>query len=412
MKINEDEIKKDFPILSVKVNERPLVYLDNAATTQRPNSVIKAVEEYSKLYNGNPHRGAHYLSIEATRLYDESKEMVRSFINAGETDEIVYTKNATEAINLVAYSYGMNFISQGEEIVVAISEHHSNILPWQMIAKAKGAVLKYLYLDEDFNISKDEINEKITSNTKLVAVAHMSNVIGTINNIKHITEKAHKVGAVVLVDGSQSVPHIKVDVRDLDVDFYVFSGHKMLSSMGIGVLYGKEDLLKAMPPFLLGGDMIEYVEEQEATFAPIPFKFEAGTQNVDGAVSLLAAIDYLNKVGMDKIEKHEKEITSYTLEKLKKIDYITIYGSTEIENRGGIISFNIDNVHPHDASSILNEYGIAVRAGHHCAQPLMKYMKVNSCLRISFYIYTTKEDIDRFIETLDEVRRWLGYGKS
>lgn len=407
-----EKIKRDFPSLSLKVNNNPLVYLDNAATVQRPLSVIKAVENYSRFSNGNPHRGAHYLSIESTRLYENSKEKVRNFINAGKVEEIIYTKNATEAINLVAYSYGLNFISSGDEIVIAISEHHSNILPWQMVCKAKGATLKYLYLDENYRIPESEVNEKITSKTKLVAVAHMSNVLGTIHDVKSIVKAAHKVGAVTLIDGSQSAPHIKVDVKGLDADFYVFSGHKMLSSMGIGVLYGKEKLLNIMPPFLSGGDMIEYVEETTSTFAPIPFKFEAGTQNVDGAVSLASAIDYINEIGIENIEKHENEITNYALSKMKEIDYITIYGPEDLNSRGGLISFNINSVHPHDASSILNEYGVAVRAGHHCAQPLMKYINVNSCLRISFYLYTTKEDIDIFIESLDKVRRWLGYGES
>lgn len=403
-------IIKDFPSLNLKVNNHRLVYLDNGATTQRPIQVIEAIRNYGEGSHGNPHRGAHYLSTRATEEYDLAKEAVRAFINANSTDEIIFTKNATESLNLIAQSYGMENIHKDDEIVLLISEHHSNILPWQRLAKAKGAILKYMYLDENGRLSKDEIRDKITNKTKLVAMAHMSNVLGTIFPIKEIIDYAHGKGALVVIDGAQSTPHIKEDVRELNADFFVFSGHKMLGPMGIGVLYGKKEILDSMPPFLMGGDMIEYVYEQEATFAPLPFKFEAGTQNVEGAVGLRAAIEYINTIGMDNITAHEKTLTEYALEKMLSIPYINIQGPKTTEDKGGLISFTIDDVHPHDTASILDSYGIAIRAGHHCAQPLMRYLNIPASSRISFYIYNTKDDVDAFIDGIKNVRKWLGYG--
>lgn len=410
--INVKKIRKDFPILSIKVNGKDLVYLDNGATTQKPTPVIKAVQNYNENYNGNPHRGAHYLGVTSTEAYEGAREKVREFIGAKKCSEIIFTRNATESLNLVAYTYGMNFINKGDEIVIPISEHHSNILPWQMISKAKGAVLKYMYTDKNGRLTEEEYKRKITDKTKLVSIAQMSNVLGTKYPVKEIAKYAHEKGAVVIVDGAQSAPHMKVDVCNIDADFFVFSGHKMLSSMGIGVLYGKEELLLKMPPFLRGGDMIEYVTEQEATFAELPYKFEAGTQNVEGAVSIGAAIDYLNSIGLDKIEAYEKELTEYALEKISKIEYVTVYGAKDTEHRGAIISFNVKDVHPHDVSTILNSYGVAIRAGHHCAQPLMEYLGIQSSSRASFYFYNTYEEIDKFIEGLRQVRKWLGYGRS
>jgi cysteine desulfurase/selenocysteine lyase len=411
-KIDVNKIREDFPILSLDINGKSLVYLDNGATTHKPKSVIEALTYYNEKINGNPHRGAHYLSVAATEAYEGAREKVKNFIGARKACEIVFTKNTTESLNLIAYTYGMAFIEAGDEIVVTISEHHSNILPWQMVAKAKNAVLKYMYVDKEGRLTEDEYKSKITEKTKLVAIAQMSNVLGTIYPVKEVVEYAHSKGAVVVVDGAQSIPHMKVDVRDIDADFFVFSGHKMLAPMGIGVLYGKEELLLKMPPFLRGGDMIEYVTEQDATFAELPYKFEAGTQNVEGAVALCAAIDYLEAIGLDNIIEHEKELTVYALEKIKEISYVTVYGPLDVKDRGGIITFNIERVHPHDTASIVDSYGVAVRAGHHCAQPLMKYLGIQASSRASFYFYNTFEEVDKFIEAIRNVRKWLGYERS
>ena len=410
VKINPEEIKKDFSIFNQKVHCNRLVYLDNGATTQKPLQVIKAMDKYNNLSHGNPHRGAHKLSISATEAYDLAKEKVKKFINAKYIDEIIFTRNTTESLNLIAYSYGKEFINERDEIVLSISEHHSNILPWQRIAKEKKAILKYMYLNEESRLTLDEIKNKITTKTKIVSIAHMSNALGTIYPIEEIINYAHKMGAVVVVDGAQSTPHMKVDVQKIDADFFVFSAHKMLGPMGIGVLYGKKELLEKMPPFMMGGDMIEYVYEQEATFAPLPYKFEAGTQNVEGAVGLKAAIEYLEKIGIDKIEAHEKILTEYALDKMLRLPYINIQGPKDLNMRGGIISFTIDNIHPHDIATILDSYGVAIRAGHHCAQPLMRYLGIPATSRVSFYIYNTKEDIDQFIEGIKNVRKWFGYG--
>lgn len=400
----------DFPTLNQRINGNKLVYLDSAATTQKPLKVIKAVDEYYNLYNANPHRGAYHLSVKATELYENAREAIGSFINSKYSKEIIFTKNATEAFNLLAYSYGMNYITQEDEIVISIAEHHSNLVPWQQVAKAKNAVLKYMYLDEEGVISEEEIENKINGRTKIVSVTHVSNALGTINPIKKIIEKAHSVGAVVIIDCSQSIPHMNIDVQELDADFIVFSGHKMLAPMGIGVLYGKEKLLNNMSPFLFGGDMIEYVEEQTSAFAEIPYKFEGGTQNVGGAVGLQEAVKYLNDIGMDNIRGMEKALMTYTLLKMKEIPYVTVYGSQDVNKKGGVISFNIKDVHPHDVASILDTYGISVRAGHHCAQPLMKYLGLNSTCRVSFYFYNTTKDIDLLINGIKNVRKWLGYG--
>ena len=400
----------DFPTLNQTVNGNRLVYLDSAATSQKPLSVIKAVDEYYNLNNANPHRGAYQLSIKATEAYEKAREDVREFINATSTKEVIFTKNATEAFNLLAYSYGMNFIESGDEIVISIAEHHSDLVPWQIVAKAKGAVLKYMHLNEEGIVTEEEARNKITTKTKLVAITQVSNALGTINPVKEIVDIAHDAGALVVVDGSQSVPHMKVDVKALNADFLVFSGHKMLAPMGIGVLYGKEVILNKMPPFLFGGDMIEYVEEQSSTFAELPYKFEGGTQNVGGAVGLSAAIEYLNAVGMDNIKLEEKALINYAILKLREIPYVTIYGSLDSLKKSGGISFNIKDAHPHDVATILDSYGIAIRSGHHCAQPLMKYLGVNSTCRASFYFYNTTRDIDALAEGIKEVRRWLGIG--
>lgn len=410
--INVDKIREDFPILSIKVNDRDIVYLDNSATSQKPKAVINAIKEYNEKINGNPHRGAHYLSVAATEAYENAREKVRKFIGADKSSEIIFTRNTTESINLIAYAYGMTYVKPGDEIVIAISEHHSNILPWQMVAKAKNAILKYMYLNEHGILDENEYKSKITDKTKIVAIAQMSNVLGTIFPVKEITKYAHSKGALVIIDGAQSAPHMKVDVRDLDADFFVFSGHKMLGPMGIGVLYGKEEILLKTPPFLTGGDMIEYVTEQDATFAELPYKFEAGTQNVEGAVGLAAAIDYLESLGLDNIEEYERQLTSYALDKLKEIPYVNLYGPKDVNLRGGIISFNIADVHPHDVASIIDNYGVSVRSGHHCAQPLMKFLRIQASCRASFYFYNTFEEVDKLIDSIKHVRKWLGYGRS
>jgi cysteine desulfurase/selenocysteine lyase len=400
----------DFPILNEKRNGKPLVYLDNAATTQKPLSVLQAVEEYYRSSNANPYRGLYELSLRATKQYEDARETVRGFINAEKSSEIIFTRNASESLNLVAYSYGLNWVKEGDEIVLPVSEHHSNLLPWQMVARVKGAKLVYLYPNKNGRLTEREL-DKIGSKTALVVFAHVSNVLGTVYPVEEIVRRAHAVGAVVVLDCAQSVPHYPVDVRKLDVDFAAFSGHKMLAPMGIGVLYGKEELLNKMPPFLTGGEMIEYVSEQDATFAPLPQKFEAGTPNVGGAVGLAAAIDYIKKVSYDTIIKTEEELLAYALDGMAKIPHITVYGDAKAgEQRCGVIAFNVDGVHPHDVSSILDSDGVAIRAGHHCAQPLMKYLGVNATCRASLYFYNTKEDIDIFLESLKKVRGWLGLG--
>ena len=405
-----NEYLRDFPILQTKMNGRPIVYLDNGATTQKPETVIRAVADYCTYCNANPHRGAYELSIKATDIYERARVRTQQFIGAARPEEVVFTKNATEALNLVAYSYGLANVHEGDEIVITISEHHSNIVPWQFVAKSRGAVLKYIYLGEDGNLSEADIAEKITERTKIVAVTQVSNVLGLVNDVRAVADRAHAVGAVVVVDGSQSVPHIKVDVQAMDADFFAFSGHKMLSPMGIGVLYGKYDILDAMPPFLFGGDMIDYVGEQETTFAELPAKFEAGTQNVSGASGLIAAIDYLDKIGFDRIEAIEHDLLSYALPQLRELPFVELYGCDSTRgNKTGIITFNVKDVHPHDVSTILDSYGVAIRAGHHCAQPLMRFLGQNATCRASFYLYNTHEDIDQFIAALKKVRGVLGY---
>ena len=408
---DSQEFRKDFPLLGQKMNGQPLVYLDNGATTQKPESVIQSMCGYYGGCNANPHRGAYALSVEATDIYENARVRVQRFIHAPAAREVIFTKNATEALNLAAYSYGMTNIGSGDEIVITIAEHHSNLVPWQQVVKAKGAVLKYIYLEADGNLSADDIAAKITPKTKLVAVTQVSNVLGLVNPVREIAARAHAVGAVLVVDGSQSVAHMAVDVQAMDADFFAFSGHKMLSPMGIGVLWGRASLLDAMPPFLTGGDMIEYVTEQHTDFAELPAKFEAGTQNVGGAAGLTAAIDYLEKIGFDRIGAIEKDLLDYALPQLRELPFITLYGcDTTQNNKTGIITFNVKDVHPHDVATILDAEGVAVRAGHHCAQPLMQYLGVNATCRASFYFYNTREDVDRWIAALKKVREVMHLG--
>ena len=402
--MSEQALLRDFPLLNHQVND--IAYLDNGATTQKPESVIQAICGYYGGCNANPHRGAYALSVKATDIYENARAKTAKFIHAQRPEEIIFTKNATEALNLVAYSYGLANVEQGDEIVITISEHHSNLVPWQFVARTKGATLKYIYLEEDGNLSQEDIATKITERTKIVAVTQVSNVLGLKNDVQAIVEKAHSVGAVAVVDGSQSVAHMKVDVQALGADFFAFSGHKMLSPMGIGVLYGRHEILDHMQPFLFGGDMIEYVEEQETSYADVPARFEAGTQNVGGAAGLAAAIDYLEKIGFERIEAIEKDLLDYALPRLREMPFIELYGcDSKRDNKTGIITFNVKNVHPHDVATILDSQGVAVRAGHHCAQPLMKYLGQNATCRASFYLYNTRGDIDRWLDALSKVRR-------
>ena len=395
------DIRKDFKI----IENNKIAYLDSGATTQKPEQVLETLKHYYEYDNANPHRGAYKLSIKATEVYDEARDKVRKFINAPKFENIVFTRNATESLNLIAYSYGLNNIKKGDKIVLSIMEHHSNLVPWQNVCKKTGATLEYMYINDDGTLNEDEINKKIVPGVKIVGITQVSNVLGTINPVKEIVKKAHEVGAVAVVDASQSVPHMKVDVQDIDADFLVFSGHKMLSPLGIGVLYGKENLLEKMSPFLFGGDMIEYVYEQETTYAPVPTKFEAGTQNVEGAVGLGAAIDYLNNVTMENVEKIEKEILSYAMEKLLNLDFVTVYGPRDLNKHAGVISFNVNKIHPHDVASVLDSENVCIRSGNHCAQPLLRYMGLDSTCRASFYIYNTKEDVDKLIDALYKTKK-------
>ena len=391
-----NELKKDFPILM----KRDIAYLDSGATTQKPQYVLDKINEYYNSQNANPHRGAYSLSIEATQAYEETREKIAKFINSPSSSQIIFTKNASEALNLIAYSYGLDNLKENDEVVISIMEHHSNLVPWQYVTKKTNSVLKYMYINEEYELTDEEIKSKITDNTKIVGITHVSNVTGTINNVKDIINYAHEKGAIVVLDASQSIPHMRVDVQELDADFVVFSGHKMLAPLGIGVLYGKKEILQNMTPFLMGGDMIEYVYEQETTFAPLPNKFEAGTQNVGGVVGLGAAIDYIDKIGYKNILKQEKELVKYAREELQKLDYIKLYMTPNEENHSAVISFNIIGIHPHDVASILDSQGVCVRSGNHCAQPLMRYLGIDSTCRASFYIYNTKEDIDRLVEAI------------
>jgi cysteine desulfurases, SufS subfamily len=402
------KIKEDFPVLKTTPHGKKLIYFDNAATTQKPMYVIDAVAKYYKEYNANVYRSPHYLSALSTEAYEKARDAVRRFINAKSSESIVFTRNATESINLVAYTWGLKHIGEGDVIVLTIAEHHSNILPWQMVAEKKGAKLKYVHLDENSRLDLDEFKNILRDEkVKLVALQHSSNVLGIINPVYEIVNLSHENGAKVLIDGAQSIPNMKIDVKKLGCDFYAFSGHKMMGPMGIGVLYIKEDLLDDIPPFLSGGEMIDEVFEDHSTFAPSPLKFEAGTPNVEGAYGLMKAIEYIEKIGLDNILEHEQELTEYALSKLVEIDYVKLYGPKDSKDRTGIISFNVENVHPHDVATILDQDGIAVRSGHHCCQPLMRYLGVPATVRASFYVYNDKSEVDAFVDGLKDVRKWF-----
>ena len=392
------DFKKDFPIFK----NRDISYLDSGATSQKPQYVINAIEEFYKKFNANPHRGAYSLSLEATEQYENTREKIAKFINARNKEEIIFSKNASESLNLIAYSYGLSNLKQNDEVVLSIMEHHSNLVPWQFVTKQTNSILKYMYINNEFELSKEEIESKITDKTKVVGITHISNVLGTINNVKEIIKYAHKNGAIVIVDASQSIPHTKVDVQDLDADFLVFSGHKMFAPLGIGVLYGKKELLNKMPPFLMGGDMIEYVYEQNTTYAPLPNRFEAGTQNVEGVVGLGAAIDYIESIGYETINKVEQEVTEYAVNELSKLNFIEMYVTPNKQNHSSVVSFNVRGVHPHDVASILDVNGVCIRSGNHCAQPLLRYMGMDSTCRASFSIYNTKEDVNKLVDALNK----------
>ncbi|MBF2544323.1 cysteine desulfurase [Listeria seeligeri] len=406
--IDIQKIRADFPILAQEINEKPLAYLDNAATSQKPKQVIRALTHYYEFDNANVHRGVHTLAARATDAFESARAKVAKFIHAREVVEIIFTRGTTSAINLVVDSYGNANIEAGDEIVISYLEHHSNLIPWQQLAKRKGAVLKYIELEEDGTISIEQAEKTITEKTKIVALAHVSNVLGTITPIKEIAALAHKVGAVILVDGAQAVPHMEVDVVDLDADFYAFSGHKMMAPTGIGALYGKRELLDKMEPTEFGGEMIDFVELYDSTWKELPWKFEAGTPIIGGAIALGAAIDYLTEIGIDTIHAYEQELVSYAIEQMSKLEGITIYGPTDASKRCGLVTFNIEGAHPHDVATILDEDGVAIRAGHHCAQPLMKWLDVSSTARASFYIYNTKEEIDALIEGLKLTKEYFG----
>lgn len=401
------DYRNDFPLLM----QNKIIYIDNAATSQRPQCVIDAEGDFYKNYNANPLRGLYSLSVEATEVYENAREAVRKFIGAEKSNEIIFTRNTTESLNLVAYSYGLSNVKKGDEIVVSIMEHHSDLLPWQMVAKTCGAELKFIECAKDGSINLEKVKELITSRTKIVAMTQVSNVLGREYPVKEIAKLAHEKGAVMVVDGAQSTPHMRVDVTDLDADFFAFSGHKLLAPMGIGVLYGKEELLEKMPPFLSGGEMIDSVTRTSAVYAELPHKFEAGTVNAAGAAGLKAAIDYIEKVGFDYIGEREIALTSRAIEKMKKIPHVNIIGSENADEHTGIVTFTIDNVHPHDISEILAADGIAVRAGHHCAQPLLTHLGLNSTARASFAFYNTEDEVDKFTDSVATIRERMGYGE-
>jgi len=403
--INVSKLREDFPVLKRQVNGKPLIYFDNAATSQKPESVIETTDRYYREYNANIHRGIHKLAEEATLAHEEAREKIAKFINAKHTEEIIFTRNTTEAINLVAYAWGRANVGKGDKIVLTIMEHHSNIVPWQLLAQEKGASVEYVRIDNGGLLRLDEVHELIDEKTKIVCVTQASNVLGTINPVKEIGKVAHRYGAMFLVDAAQSVPHMRVDVRDIDSDFFAFSGHKMLGPTGIGVLHGKSEHLRRMLPFLGGGEMIREVHTTGASWKDIPYKYEAGTPNIVGALGLGAAVDYLRKIGMENVHEHEREIAKYAIGRMGEVKDLTLYGPRDTAQRVGVLSFNLGDIHAHDLASILDEEGIAIRSGHQCAQPLMEFLNVPAMARASFYIYNTKEEVDVFINALEKARK-------
>ena len=397
-------IRREFPTLEQAVNGRPLVYLDNAATSQKPKVVLDALRAYYEDDNSNVHRGIHELSRRATVAYEESRAKVASWVGANEPSEIVWTRGTTEAINLVSSAWGLDNVGEGDEILISVLEHHSNIIPWQLLARRTGAVIKYIELDKQGRWILDELPHLLTDRTKIVAISHVSNALGTVNPVKRVAAAAHEVGALVLVDGAQGAVHMKVDVKDLGVDYYAFSGHKMCGPTGIGALWARRDLLDSMEPYQGGGEMIHFVGRDESSWATVPHKFEAGTPNIAGAIGMGAAIDFLSEVGMDAIAEHEHKLLGYALERMNKVDGICIYGPQSPDEHSALISFTLGDAHPHDISTILDSEGIAVRAGHHCAQLAMQHFGISATARASIYLYNTESDIDRLIEGLEQVR--------
>jgi cysteine desulfurase / selenocysteine lyase len=398
-------IREQFPILNQKVNGHPLIYLDTGATSQKPKIVIDALDRFYKEFNSNIHRGVHTLGTLATDAYEGSRDKVRRFINAASSEEVIFTRGTTTSLNIVSYSYARAILKEGDEVVITPMEHHANLIPWQQAVKVTGATLKYIPLQDDGTITLDDVRKTVTDNTKIVAMAHVSNVLGTVNPIKEVAKIAHEHGAVIVVDGAQSTPHMKVDVRDLDVDFYAFSSHKMIGPTGIGVLYGKKAILDKMEPMETGGEMIDFVDLYESSWRELPWKFEAGTMPIAEAIGLAAAIDFLEEIGLDAIHEHETELTQYALEKLGDIEGLDIYGP---KDRVGLVTFNLKDVHAHDLATLLDTMGIAVRAGHHCAQPLMRWLGVSATARASFYLYNTKEDVDALADGIRKAKEYFG----
>ncbi|MFD1454120.1 cysteine desulfurase [Levilactobacillus lanxiensis] len=404
------DVRQDFPILDQKVNDEQLVYLDNAATAQRPTAVTDSLVHFYQTDNANVHRGVHTLAERATEDYENARRKVQKFINAAEPEEVIFTKGTTDGLNLVASTYGEANIQAGDEIVISIMEHHSNLIPWQQLAIKKHATLKYIGLTADGELDMADAAAKITDKTKIVAIAHASNVMGVINPLAELAKLAHQHGAIIVGDGAQAAPHVPVDVQALDVDFYAFSGHKMMGPTGIGALYGKRALLEAMPPYQYGGEMIDFVHQQDSTWAQLPYKFEAGTQNIAGAVGLGTAVDYLTSVGMTNVEAHEQAIVDYLLPKLVADPDLEVYGPHDPAKHTGVIAFNVKGIHPHDIATALDMEGVAVRAGHHCAQPLMTYLGLVATARASFYLYNTQQDADRLLVALAETKEFFNHG--
>lgn len=405
--MNAQDLRQDFPILQETVNGHPLVYLDSAATSQKPYPVLEVLRQYYEHDNSNVHRGVHTLGSRATEAYELAREKVARFINAKTAEQVIFTRGTTESLNMVAYGFARQQLKAGDEIVLTPAEHHSNLIPWQQVARVTGAELKYIPLQQDGTIRLEDVKTTLSSRTKLVAIAHVSNVLGTIHPIAEIAKLAHSVGAVIVVDGAQSVPHMPVDVQELDCDFLAFSGHKMCGPTGIGVLYGKRKWLDLMEPTYFGGEMIDVVELYDATWKETPWKFEGGTPIIAGAIGLGAAVDYLSQIGMEEIREHDRKLTSYALERLRQVDHISIYGPVGDRDRGGLVTFNIEGVHPHDVSTVLDAEGIAIRAGHHCAQPLMRWLDVGSTARASFYFYNTESDIDALVHGIQSAKEFF-----
>ena len=402
-------VRDDFPILKRMIGSKPLVYLDNAATSMKPKSVIDALVDFYERYNSNVHRGVHTLSMEATEAYEIAREKIGAFINAPSAANLIFVRNTTEAINMVAYTWAMANINAGDRIVVTEMEHHSNLVPWQHVARVRGAELRFLKIDADYKLDLTDVDEVFGSSTKLVAITHMSNVLGTITPVKQVAEAAHRAGALVLIDGAQSVPHMPVDVQDLDCDFLAFSGHKMAGPTGIGALYVREEVMEQMEPFMRGGDMVREVSYEDASWNDLPMKFEAGTPNIADAIALGASVDYLNALGMDNVRQHEIDLTRYALERLGEIEEVSLYGTQDMSMRGGVISFYLGNIHPHDIGTVLDNAGIAIRSGHHCAMPLVRSrLMVPATARASFYLYNTEHEVDMLIDGLKQAQGFFG----